>query len=210
MAASLAVAVFFWSTLILAQGEMLEKTVTAQVQFTASPANLVLVGDKLNEVRLHLAGPKSDLDSITPVQVSPKIDLSQAVPGKQTFVITNENIRLPRGVRLLDVAPSSLELTLAEVAEHEVAIEPQIVGKLPFGLRLVEIKVKPSKLRVMTGYSEPEGAGPTIITTPIFLDNIYETTKIFCKLITPPAVQPVEKRWPDVEVMVVVEQRESH
>jgi hypothetical protein len=51
MSASLGLAVFFWSTLIIAQGEMLEKVVTVPAEFTASPANLVLVGDKDKNVR---------------------------------------------------------------------------------------------------------------------------------------------------------------
>ena len=57
----------------------------------------------------------------------------------------------------------------------------------------------------MTAYSDQEGAAPSIITTPIYLDNIFETTRLYCKLITPPTVQPLEKRWPDVEVTIVVE-----
>jgi len=42
------------------------------------------------------------------------------------------------------------------------------------------------------------------ITTPIYLESIYNDTKIFCKIIAPPAVQPTDKRWPDVEVVIKV------
>ena len=110
---------------------MLEKVVTVPVEFTASPANLVLVGDKDKNVQLHLSGPKSDLDAINPAELRVKIDLSKAVSGKQPFVITAENIRLPRKISLLDVVPSGIELTLAEIVEHDVFIKPQLLGKLP-------------------------------------------------------------------------------
>ncbi len=66
MLVSLTLAVFFWSSLMLVQGEMLEKIVTVPVEYTTSPENLILVGDKQQEVRLHLAGSKSDLASILP------------------------------------------------------------------------------------------------------------------------------------------------
>ena len=79
MSLSLGLAVFFWSTLIIAQGEMLEKVVTVPVEFTPSPANLVLVGDKEKNVQLHLSGPKSDLDTVNPSELTAKIDLSKAV-----------------------------------------------------------------------------------------------------------------------------------
>jgi hypothetical protein len=43
-----------------------------------------------------------------------------------------------------------------------------------------------------------------LITMPIYLESIYNDTNIFCKIIAPPAVQPVDKRWPDVEVVIKV------
>ncbi|UCG06369.1 MAG: diadenylate cyclase, partial [Desulfobacterales bacterium] len=204
MLASLALAVLFWSTLIIAQGEGLEKVITVPVEYTASPANLVLVGDKNKEIRLHLAGPKSDLDSVNPAQMNAKIDLSKAVAGKQTFVITKENMRLPRGVQLLDVVPSSIELTLAEIVEQEVTIKPQLVGKLPGGLKIRSIEVKPEKVKVFSPVTEGKAKSVSVMTTPIYLESISEDTKLFCKIIAPPAVQPAEKRWPDVEVMITV------
>ncbi len=44
----------------------------------------------------------------------------------------------------------------------------------------------------------------SITTTPIYLENFRETTTLFCKIIALPAVQPVDKRWPDVEVTIEV------
>src|SRR5210317_1438928 len=66
MFVSLTLAVFFWSALMIVQGEMLEKIVAVPVEYTTSPENLILVGDKQKEVRLHLAGSKSDLASVLP------------------------------------------------------------------------------------------------------------------------------------------------
>ena len=201
---SLGLAVFFWSTLIIAQGEMLEKVVTVPVEFTASPANLVLVGDKDKNVRLHLSGPKSDLDAISPSELSVKIDLSKAVSGKQAFVITADNIRLPRKISLLDVVPSGVELTLAEIVEHEVFIKPQLLGKLPDSRKIQSMTIIPPKVKVFSPVENSEDKIVSLITTPIYLDSIYSSTSIFCKIIAPPAIQPAEKRWPDVEVVIKV------
>ena len=204
MSLSFGLAVFFWSTLIIAQGEMLEKVVTVPVEFTASPANLVLVGDKDKNVRLHLSGPKSDLDAISPSELSVKIDLSKAVSGKQVFVITADNIRLPRKISLLDVVPSGIELTLAEIVEHEVFIKPQLLGKLPDSRKIQSMTIIPPKVKVFSPAESSKDKIVSLITTPIYLDGIYSSTSIFCKIIAPPAIQPVEKRWPDVEVVIKV------
>jgi hypothetical protein len=90
---------------------MLEKVVTVPVEYTASPADLILIGDKQKEVRIHLAGSRADLDSINSATLNIKIDLSNALPGKQVFLISGENLRLPRNVKLLDMVPSSMELS---------------------------------------------------------------------------------------------------
>jgi YbbR domain-containing protein len=194
--------VFFWFTLIISQGEILEKIITVPVGYTASPPNLILVGDKQQEVRLHLVGSKSDLDSINPSQLSVKLDLSKTVAGKQTFLITAENIQLPKDIKLLDVIPSSIELHMAEIEEREVAIKPQLVGKLPGGMKITAIKTIPEKIKVLSPVAEGRNKLIEVITTPIYLESIYNDTKIYCKIIAPPTVQPVEKRWPDVEVVI--------
>jgi uncharacterized protein (TIGR00159 family) len=204
MSASLLLALFFWSTLIIAQGEMLEKVVTAPVEFTASPPNLVLVGDKDQSVRLHLSGTKSDLSTVNPLDLSVKLDLSKAVAGKQSFVITAENLRLPRNINLLDVVPSSIELTLAEIIEQEVYIKPQLLGKLPVGLKIVSVTVLPEKVMTLSPAASIKDRVFSLITTPIYLDSIHESTSVYCKVIAPPAIQPADKRWPDVEVVIKV------
>ena len=204
MLVSLALAVFFWSTLMLSQGEMLEKIITVPLEYTTSPDNLVLIGGKNNEIQVHLAGSKSDLASVNPAQMSAKIDLAKAIAGKQTFPITRENMRLPRGVQLLDVVPSSIELTLAEIVEKEVSIKPQLVGKLPGNLKIRSIEVKPEKVRVFSPVAEGAANSVSVMTTPIYLESISEDTRLYCKIIAPPAVQPAEKRWPDIEVMITV------
>jgi len=204
MLASLIVAVFFWSTLIVAQGEMLEKIIAVPLEYTAPPPNLMLIGDKQKEVRLHLAGPRSDLDSINLSQINVKVDLSKAAAGKQTFPITADNIRLPRDVKLLDVVPSGVELTLAEIEEREVPIKPQLIGKLPNGLKILDLKIIPPKVNVLSPAAVGKDNVVSIITTPIYLEGIYSDSSVFCKLIAPSAFQPADKRWPDVEVQIKV------
>jgi diadenylate cyclase len=204
MMISLVLAAFFWSTLIIAQSEILERIITVPVGYTASPPNLILVGDRQKEVRLYLAGPKSELESINPAQLSAKIDLSKTEAGKQTFPITAENIKLPADVKLLEVIPSSIELTLAEIEEREVIIKPQLIGKLPGGMKILSIAVVPEKVKVHSPVSAGKNKALNVITTPVYLESIYNDTNIFCKIIAPPAVQPVDKRWPDVEVIIKV------
>ena len=202
---SLAAAVLLWVTIIAGQGEMLEKVITAPVEYTATAENVVMTGEKAKEVKLHLTGPKSDLGSVGPSTVSVKIDLSQAVEGKQTVLISEENIRLPRGVRLIDVEPASVEINIAKLAKVLLPIKPQLIGNFPQGLKLETMEIRPEKVTAFLPSGKAGEKFKQLTTTPVYLSNIRETTTLFCKIIAPPAIQPVDKRWPDVEILLTVE-----
>lgn len=201
---SLVVAAVFWSTLIIARTEPVEKFLAGTLEYIAVPPNLVLVDTREDSVRLHLAGPKDNLDTLSASPLSIKLDLSKAVPGEQTFVITSANINLPKGVSLLDATPPGVEITLAEIEERVATIRPQLLGKLSDELKIRRILLQPEKVRI----SAPPRANPnkaeTILTTPIYLDSIDRTTTVFCKIIAPASFQPVNKRWPDVAVTIEI------
>jgi diadenylate cyclase len=112
---------------------------------------------------------------------------------------------LPGDVSLLDVVPSGVELTLAEVEERELTIKPQLIGKLPGKMKILELKVIPEKVKVLSPAPvNVKSNAASVITTPIYLESIYNDTSIFCKIIASAGLQAADKRWPDVEVIIKV------
>ena len=200
---SLVLALVFYSTVIIGKMQIREKGVTVPVEYIAAPDNLALTGDNPTEIKLQLAGPKADLDKINPSNLSVKIDLSQAKAGGQVFVVSKEDIALPRGIKLVNATPSSIALSLEEIAEFEVEIQPQLVGTLPQGLELVSVEVNPKQLAVL---APPTNATQkmTIVTEPIYLESINKNETLSRKVIAPPDVKPKDKKWPEVEVSIKV------
>jgi len=203
MAISLVLALTFYSSVIVAQMEITEKAFTVPVVYVAIPENLALGGERPSEIKLQLTGPKSDLDKIIPSNLSLKIDLSQAKAGGQVFVVSKENVSLPRGVKLVNANPSSISLSLEEIAEFEVEIQPQLVGTLPQGLELVSVELNPKKLFVLASASDIKQR-INIVTEPIYLESIKKNERIWRKVIAPPNVHPKGKKWPDIEVAIKV------
>lgn len=203
---SLVLALVFWAAVIPSQGEILERVFPVQVEYTATPDDIALVGNKPVEIKLHLTGPKSELDALNPGNLVVKIDLSKSLPGAHMFQVTEENVRLPKDVRLLDADPGRFELSLKRIVASEVNIEPQLIGHLPAGVQLLGVDVIPRTVRVLSP-DEGKKNKEIIKTTPIYLDVITTDTKIFCKVIAPPSLQPEDKRWPDVEVTIRVQPR---
>ncbi len=203
MAASMAIAMFFWSTIVVAQNEMVERVVTVPVEYSTSDSKLVLVGERKKEIQLYLGGSKSKLDTVTPANLNLNIDLSKFGPGTQSFFITSDYIRLPKGVKLLEAIPSKLDLTLAAITPQWATIIPQLVGKLPEGVTIKSFNVKPNRVRVLS--PSPSGEESiNISTTPIYLEKITKNTQVLGKIIAPQTIQPVDHRWPDIEVNIEV------
>ena len=206
LAISFALAFIFWSTIIVAQGEWVERPVTVPVEYSASGPDLAFVGERAKEVQLVLGGTKSHMDAIDSANLSLKIDLSKFKPGTQSYYITSENVDLPKGVKLLEAVPSRLELTLAAITEQWADVKPQLVGSLPSGFKARAVDVIPPKVRVLAPLPEKGKKAITVTTAPIYMENINENTRVFCKIIAPQTVQPVGKPWPDVEVNISVKQ----
>ena len=200
----MAVTLAFWVTVIMGQAQMVERVFTVPVDYIGSPANLALVGAKPTEIKLHLAGPKADLDAITPSQLTVRVNLKEAKAGRQTFVINDDNVYLPREVRLMDSDPASFDLNLNEIIQIEAAIDPQLVGRVEPGLKISSIEVKPKSVLIYYPADQGKRQKFSLTTTPIYLENIDEDTRLLCKIIAPSMVQPVEKRWPDVEVYIKI------
>ncbi len=72
-------------------------------------------------------------------------------------------------------------------------------------LMITKLSLKPDSVMALLPGTEMDNPAPSITTTPIYLESLKETTTLFCKIIAPPAIQPMEKRWPDVEITVEVE-----
>jgi len=207
MSVSLVLALFFYSSVIISQGEIREKGFTVPIEYIAVPEKLALAGEKPTEVKLQLTGPKSNLAEINSAGLSVRIDLSNAKAGGQVFEVSEKNIALPKGVNLVDANPSSISLTLEEIVESEVDVQAQLVGSLPTGKALVSVKLTPQRVRVLLPAGESQQK-IHLVTTPIYLENIQETVKLSSKIVAPPNVRPAEKKWPEVEVLITVRSRQ--
>ncbi len=185
---------------------IVERSVSAPVDYTQSTVDgSVLVGDRGTEVILHLSGPLTDMDELRQRPPHVNIDLSTLEEGRHSVVITSENLNLPKSITLLDVSPAQLDLTLVPMERKNLPITPQLIGKLPGGLKLKKVSVSPETVLVTLPKVKKGQGAFKILTTPIYLDSISADSSIFCGVAARPAIQPVSKSWPNVEVRVEVE-----
>jgi diadenylate cyclase len=200
--ASLAIATIFSTSLITANRQVVSKALTLPVEYGSPNDGLMLIDDRPQEVRVQLAGPKSEIDAYLASQPAVKLDLKEMVEGKQTVLLSRDNLRLPARVTLVESKPEQLMLHLAVMVRRSVKVVPQLVGILPDHLKIKQIKVVPSEVQVMMPPPKRGEKAPTLTTTPVYLNTVEEENRVFCKIIAPPSMQPVTRPWQEVEVIV--------
>ena len=196
-------AFLFWASTIATHSEIRERMFSVPVEYITA-AGAALVGEKPMEVKVHVAGPKADLDALIPAQLAVRVDLSREAPGEHTIMVTAQSLKLPRNISLLGVEPSGIPLALRRIVQLDLAVSPQLIGAPPPGFTVSSVSVVPPRLRALTTAGSATGEEPRLMTSPIYLEGIRRRTVLYCKVAAPPNVQPVERRWPDVEVIVSV------
>ncbi|MBT8339464.1 MAG: hypothetical protein HKP58_07220, partial [Desulfatitalea sp.] len=201
---SIVLAVVFWSALTLSQSEIVERVFTIAVEYAGIAPNLVLVDERETQVRIRVAGAKSVINELAAGLPVAKINLSGASTGRQKFLITEESIRLPKGVEVIDIVPSIIDIDLTTIVEREVLVNPQLVGTLRGGLTLDAMEVSPRHIKALVPASATVEKTLSVTTTPIYLESISGDAAVYCKIIAPPEYQPLARRWPDVVVRLDV------
>ena len=170
---SFSFALFLWYFVV---GEdKVDMNVTIPIEIVNLPRDLVISNQFKKELEVTVSGQRSLIRGITAQHTSRTIDLSKASPG--TVVIQNqpENIRLPRGISILRLQPTSVTLLLDRLIQKKLAIKPVLTGKINKEFRLDSVTVEPSEIEV-SGPNEIIGMEKFINTDPIDISGLQKTT----------------------------------
>lgn len=162
------------------------KTFDIPIEYTDRNPKLELLTTSATSVRLYLRGSRALLSSIRPEQIRVKIDLSDAVPGNNTFAITEDHLSIPPGLTLKEVKPMVVEVALDERIQKILPVQADWTGKLPARLILVQSLVTPKEVEIVGPKAILEGIS-TIYTAPIPLNGISRTGKTETKFVIPSA-----------------------
>ncbi len=166
-------------------------TYNVPVEFMMPDQNMEIISSSASDVELLISGTRPLLKSITAEQINVTLDLSQSNAGENRLPITNDNILLPPGIRLKNIEPSQLNVTLDTLMEKELPIQPHWTGKLPEGLVLKEAKAIPSMVRVSGGAMALSGIS-TLFTQALTLDTLSQSGSVETNLLLSPASLKVQ------------------
>ena len=200
------VACLFWVTVVMSKTQVGDMIFTVPVQYAGLQSHLVLEGEVPQDVKLHLEGPMSSLTTLDLSLLKVQIDLSGVGEGEQVVNLSEQNVQVGKKVKVLDIIPSSIDLQVKTLQKKLLPVEPQFIGQLPDGKKILSVEVVPETIQVFMADSGAKKGSPAVVlrTTPIYLNGLQTDTTVYCKIVAPAGVQPPDRRWPDIEVRINV------
>lgn len=146
---SVLIAVVLWA--LVASEPELSTFVNVRVEYKNLPDDLDLSSEPVTSVLLELQGPSGQLQGIGDGGLHPAVvlDMSTVTPGEWTFPIGPANVRLSRGVRLVQTTPSELPFTFERRVTRTVPVRARITGDGHAGYTVVGQEADPAELTIV-------------------------------------------------------------
>jgi hypothetical protein len=143
---SLVLAVLLW--FVIAGEKTSEMGLSATVEMQNFPRDLELTGDPVNSVEVRLRASPGIIQRLTPGDVSAHIDLAEAHEGERIVHLTADSVRVPFGVTVVKISPSSITLNLERTLEKSVPVRPRLLGRPAPGYEVAEVAAEPAEVRI--------------------------------------------------------------
>jgi len=169
---SLALASLLW--FVIAGEKTSEMGLSVPLELKNFPKDLELTGDAVNSVEVRLRASPSIIQSLGPQEVSAHVDLTGVQEGEHIVNLTADSIRIPFGVKVVRIYPSTLTLNLERTVQKVVPVRPRLLGRPAPGYEVAEVTSVPPEVRVAGPKSrvqEVEGA----FTEPVSVEGAEST-----------------------------------
>lgn len=145
MAVLLATGLWF----VVAGEQNVERTLRVPLEFRNKPVNLEVLGDPPTTVDIRVVGSSALLSRIDAGEVVAVLDLGTARPGSRLFHVRTDEIRVPYGVDVMQVTPSTIGLELEVSSRRRVRVVPAVEGDPAPGFVTGRITSDPDSVEVI-------------------------------------------------------------
>jgi YbbR domain-containing protein len=161
-------------------------TVEVPIEFIKRDSRLEIIESSSTAVRIQLSGSLQLISRLDPSQIKVRFDLSQAVAGRNSLSITEDDIILPPGASLKKVEPNSIDVTVDVLDQKSLPLQVDWTGALPPGILVQEIKLEPATVKV-TGGQLLLNQIDTLYTAKVPVDGLKQSGEIRTSLALVPA-----------------------
>ncbi|HKA17259.1 MAG TPA: CdaR family protein [Blastocatellia bacterium] len=123
------------------------------IEFNLPESHAVSKYDTLN-ARVYLEGPRDTLDALRAGQLTVTADMSDVEPGVRVIALKVDPSRLPANVRVKEIEPPTITVTVERVVEKEVPVSPRWEGAPPSGYELMDWVITPPTVKIAGAESQ--------------------------------------------------------
>lgn len=165
---SVALAVALW--MAVSGEEIVERGLRVPLELQQFPPGLELAGEAPTLVDVRVRGASGTLSQVGSGDIVAVLNLHPAGSGRRLFQLTPENVRVPFGVEVTQVTPSSIAMVFEKSATRLLPVVPEIEGTPAPGFLAGAVTTDPAMVEV-TGPESAVARATEAITEAVSLSG---------------------------------------
>jgi hypothetical protein len=170
---------------------------TVPLEIRNVPKEMTITNKAERQVEVRLSGPSSLLSGMRPSEISAALDLAAGHPGRQFFTLDDRAVRIPPGITVQRIYPSSIEVILDRTERRMVEVAPRIGGGTATRKRVAKVEIDPPTVEV-EALPEEFTRMPVVYTEEVLPDSTdgaysaiarVETREPHAKIVGNPSVR---------------------
>jgi YbbR domain-containing protein len=200
---ALMLAVLVWAMISGRERTYSEKTMDVNVEYYGIRENIDVRGVRPDKVRIKIRATSQQLNKITPEDFRIRINLQDVSEGVHNYW-TENYLQIPEGIEIMSIQQKMIEVTVKEFMTREVFTRVRYKGMIKPGIRLVDRRVVPEKVKIFGYKSQIADLEEVEAAEWVNLSEIQESTVIKIPLKKQPEILKFEDT-DVVEVRITVE-----
>ncbi len=172
---SLVIATMLWY--FVAGEDTVDKNVMVPIEIINLPRDLVISNQFKKEIELTVSGPRSVIQDMANKGLTRQINLSDAIPGTKVVQNSLDSIKVPNGITVLRIQPSSIILSLDKLIQKQFQVMPVTTGDVASGFVLEKMQMNPDEITI-TGPETLLSFADALLTDIIDINDMKESRQI--------------------------------
>ncbi len=190
---------------IFTRGQTSFSSVTVPVEIIKKSPELDIISTSPNNIKLTLSGPRMILRSIDKNDINLFIKIRDNKPGRYVYDITEKNLSLPPGIKIVKLTPERIIINLDKIITKKTPVQINWTGKLNKNILITDVKISPPEV-VLIGPKTILEKTDTVYTDPVDVSNITRSGELNIRLHLNPSIK-VKNEVYEVNIKFIVETR---
>ena len=203
---ALLIALFVWVLISGKQRAYQERSLDVNVEYFNVSHNIDVRSVRPEKVRVVVRGISKEISRLEPSSIKLRIDLKGVSESTRLSKFSEDYLKLPEHTEIVTVHPKMIEISIEEFMSREVPVRVLYKGKFKQGIRLIDRKVTPEKVKIFGYKSKILTIDTVYAQDSINLADISETSSYKLPLKKSEEIIRFEDH-ESVDVTVVVENR---